>query len=71
MANEEVQKLRYSDEELEEFKVLIEGKLKAALEEYTRSVHVSATVTMVTATPHQCSRTWKMVPRPSLARSGD
>ncbi len=34
MANEEVQKLRYSDEELEEFKVLIEGKLKAALEEY-------------------------------------
>ena len=31
--NEEV-KLRYSDEELEEFKVLIEEKLKVALEEY-------------------------------------
>lgn len=34
MANEETPKLRYSDEELAEFKVLIENKLKAALSEY-------------------------------------
>ena len=34
MANEENTKLRYSDEELAEFKVLVEEKLKGALAEY-------------------------------------
>lgn len=34
MANEENVKLRYSDEELAEFKVLVEEKLKGALDEY-------------------------------------
>lgn len=34
MANDENVKLRYSDEELAEFKVLVEEKLKGALAEY-------------------------------------